>query len=249
MFYYYLGSGALGPLAFQPIPFSKAGNPIMSTVAFLASVVDPRIAAAAAKSAMEEFAKIKDQVPTSLLDSHMKAVSKHAKTTGKFDASAGLSESGIAGTAIVEKEASSSTTVKEEDKNKEATTAKKDKDDDEKEESVTEPKSKEEKPETDKEQEKEEKETTTEIKKEVEEPEKKDADVEKMEVDESKPEVKTEQEKTEKSKEEEATTTTTTEDEKDKTTSAENAEESDDDRLMKDVNIQAAASAALGKNK
>lgn len=51
--------GALGPLAYQPIPFSKAGNPIMSTVAFLASVVDPRVAASAAKAAMEEFANIK----------------------------------------------------------------------------------------------------------------------------------------------------------------------------------------------
>ena len=51
--------GTLGPLAFQPIPFSQSGNPIMSTVAFLASVVDPRVAAAAAKAAMEEFAKIK----------------------------------------------------------------------------------------------------------------------------------------------------------------------------------------------
>lgn len=53
--------GALGPLAYQPIPFSKAGNPIMSTVAFLASIVDPRVAAAAAKSAMNEFASIKDE--------------------------------------------------------------------------------------------------------------------------------------------------------------------------------------------
>lgn len=52
-------SGFLGPLAYQPIPFSKAGNPIMSTVAFLASIVDPRIAASAAKAAMEEFALIK----------------------------------------------------------------------------------------------------------------------------------------------------------------------------------------------
>lgn len=51
--------GYLGPLSYQPIPFSKSGNPIMSTVAFLASIVDPRIAAAAAKSAMEEFALIK----------------------------------------------------------------------------------------------------------------------------------------------------------------------------------------------
>lgn len=51
--------GFLGPLGCQPIPFSKSGNPIMSTVAFLASVVDPRVAAAAAKAAMEEFAAIK----------------------------------------------------------------------------------------------------------------------------------------------------------------------------------------------
>lgn len=51
--------GALGPLSYQPIPFSKSGNPIMSTVAFLASVVDPRVAAAAAKAAMEEFAAIR----------------------------------------------------------------------------------------------------------------------------------------------------------------------------------------------
>ena len=52
-------TGTLGPLAYQPIPFSQAGNPIMSTVAFLASVVDPRVASAGAKAAMEEFAKIK----------------------------------------------------------------------------------------------------------------------------------------------------------------------------------------------
>lgn len=48
------GSGVLGPLAYQPIPFSQAGNPIMSTVAFLASVVDPRIASSAAKAALGE---------------------------------------------------------------------------------------------------------------------------------------------------------------------------------------------------
>lgn len=54
--------GALGPLGYQPIPFSKAGNPIMSTVAFLASVVDPRIASTAAKAAMEAFAEIKVSV-------------------------------------------------------------------------------------------------------------------------------------------------------------------------------------------
>ena len=34
------------------MPFSQQGNPIMSTVAFLASVVDPRVASAAAKAAL-----------------------------------------------------------------------------------------------------------------------------------------------------------------------------------------------------
>lgn len=45
----------------QPIPFSKSGNPIMSTVAFLASVVDPRIAAAAAKAALRKFSNFADK--------------------------------------------------------------------------------------------------------------------------------------------------------------------------------------------
>ena len=44
--------GHLGPLVYQPVPFSQHGNPIMSTVAFLASVVDPRVASAAAKAAL-----------------------------------------------------------------------------------------------------------------------------------------------------------------------------------------------------
>ncbi|KAL7080114.1 hypothetical protein ACQ4LE_000636 [Meloidogyne hapla] len=34
-------SNVLGPLAYQPVPFSQSGNPVMSTVSFLASVVDP----------------------------------------------------------------------------------------------------------------------------------------------------------------------------------------------------------------
>lgn len=98
-----VGSGAsasaLGPLAYQPIPFSKSGNPIMSTVAFLASVVDPRIAASAAKAAMDEFCRIKDEVPAALLDSHIKNVADNAASNeGKVDPTAGLAKSGIAGT-------------------------------------------------------------------------------------------------------------------------------------------------------
>merc|ERR1719411_263274 len=92
------GGGALGPLAYQPIPFSSAGNPIMSTVAFLASVVDPRVAAAAAKSAMEEFARIKDEVPTVLMDAHMKNVKEAAEKNSDDPIKSSLEKSGIAGT-------------------------------------------------------------------------------------------------------------------------------------------------------
>jgi len=90
--------GALGPLAFQPIPFSNSGNPVMSTVAFLASIVDPRIASAATKSAMEEFAKIKDEVPNMIMDAHMGRV-KEASEKGDSDPVANsIEKSGIAGT-------------------------------------------------------------------------------------------------------------------------------------------------------
>lgn len=45
---------------YQPIPFSKSGNPIMSTLAFLASAVDSKIAAKAAKAALKEFSRLAD---------------------------------------------------------------------------------------------------------------------------------------------------------------------------------------------
>ncbi|XP_035453405.1 SWI/SNF complex subunit SMARCC2 isoform X2 [Spodoptera frugiperda] len=84
--------GVLGPLAYQPIPFSKTGNPVMSTVAFLASVVDPRIASRATKAAMEEFAAIKDEVPAAMMEAHVKAAGAHGPA-------AALAATGIAGTA------------------------------------------------------------------------------------------------------------------------------------------------------
>lgn len=95
--------GVVGPIAYQPVPFSKSGNPIMSTVAFLASVVDPRVAASAAKAAMEEFAKIKDEVPSALLTAHIRNV-ETAASEGNADPKAGLSMTGIAGTAEKEPE-------------------------------------------------------------------------------------------------------------------------------------------------
>nr|NVI75784.1 moira [Cucujiformia] len=109
--------GALGPLAYQPIPFSKAGNPIMSTVAFLASIVDPRVAAAAAKSAMNEFASIKEEVPAAVMDAHLKNV-EASSAEGKYDPAANLALTNIAGT-VPDKEEEDKVKkedVKEEDK-------------------------------------------------------------------------------------------------------------------------------------
>uniref|UniRef100_A0A669EUJ7 SWI/SNF related, matrix associated, actin dependent regulator of chromatin subfamily c member 2 n=1 Tax=Oreochromis niloticus TaxID=8128 RepID=A0A669EUJ7_ORENI len=88
----------LGPLAYQPIPFSQSGNPVMSTVAFLASVVDPRVASAAAKAALEEFSRVREEVPAELVEAHVKKVQEAARTTGKVDPAFGLESSGIAGT-------------------------------------------------------------------------------------------------------------------------------------------------------
>merc|ERR1719447_350041 len=92
----------------------------MSTVAFLASVVDPRVASSAAKAAMEEFAKIKDEVPSAIMDSHMKLAAEAKEKGLEAPETVGLEKSGIAGT---EKE----TEEKEDDKEK-----KEDKDGDEK---------------------------------------------------------------------------------------------------------------------
>lgn len=39
----------------QPLPFADATNPVMAMVAFLASVVDPSVAAAAAQAALESI--------------------------------------------------------------------------------------------------------------------------------------------------------------------------------------------------
>nr|NVI75820.1 moira [Cucujiformia] len=109
--------GALGPLAYQPIPFSKAGNPIMSTVAFLASIVDPRVAAAAAKSAMNEFASIKEEVPAAVMDAHLKNV-EASSAEGKYDPAANLALTNIAGTVPDKEEEDKikKEDIKEEDK-------------------------------------------------------------------------------------------------------------------------------------
>lgn len=47
----------LGPLQYDRIPFSQAGNPVTGVVAFLASLADPKIAAATAGTSISEVTK------------------------------------------------------------------------------------------------------------------------------------------------------------------------------------------------
>uniref|UniRef100_A0A452T6Z0 SWI/SNF related, matrix associated, actin dependent regulator of chromatin subfamily c member 1 n=1 Tax=Ursus maritimus TaxID=29073 RepID=A0A452T6Z0_URSMA len=109
---------SLGPLAYQPVPFSQSGNPVMSTVAFLASVVDPRVASAAAKAALEEFSRVREEVPLELVEAHVKKVQEAARASGKVDPTYGLESSCIAGTGPDEPE---KLEEKETEENKELT--------------------------------------------------------------------------------------------------------------------------------
>ncbi|KAL3286498.1 hypothetical protein HHI36_001003 [Cryptolaemus montrouzieri] len=87
-----------GPLNFQPIPFSKAGNPVMSIIAFLASVVDPKVVSAATESAMNLYNKMKEEeVPHHIIDEHLRRI-RESRIEGKFDPAFRLEETGIYGT-------------------------------------------------------------------------------------------------------------------------------------------------------
>ncbi len=112
-------SSALGPLSYQPIPFSQSGNPIMSTVAFLASVVDPRVASAAAKAAISEFSKMKDEVPPPLMENHLANVVQTVKDGKKLDSNYNIEQTGIA--IVPSTESTAVTVVETTSENKDAT--------------------------------------------------------------------------------------------------------------------------------
>ncbi|XP_028316401.1 SWI/SNF complex subunit SMARCC1b [Gouania willdenowi] len=78
-------SASLGPLAYQPVPFSQSENPVMSTVAFLASVVDPRVASAAAKAALEEFSQAQEEFVDKPSDSSNMLEKTELMDVGKLD--------------------------------------------------------------------------------------------------------------------------------------------------------------------
>ncbi|KAG9280073.1 SWI/SNF complex subunit SMARCC1-like [Astyanax mexicanus] len=85
---------SLGPLAYQPVPFSQSGNPVMSTVAFLASVVDPRVASAAAKAALEEFSRVREEAPPELFNPK---APEPGRSLPRLDPPFGLQSSNVSG--------------------------------------------------------------------------------------------------------------------------------------------------------
>ena len=89
----------LGPLQYSRVPFSQADNPVMSVVAFLATMVDPQVAAAAAQSSITEMTKS--------LEKKMKISGKKNTGKGKEPATTGTEP----------------TTITEQEKHGEPTTA------------------------------------------------------------------------------------------------------------------------------
>ncbi|CAF0918523.1 unnamed protein product [Rotaria sp. Silwood1] len=93
---YLEGNGSsLGPLAYQPIPFSQSGNPVMSTVAFLASIVDPRVSSAAVKAALDEFTKMRDEVSPSFIETNREIIENALKKGKKLDENLSLELLGL----------------------------------------------------------------------------------------------------------------------------------------------------------
>ncbi|KAK9321411.1 SWIRM domain-containing protein [Lipomyces orientalis] len=76
----------MGPLQYNHIPLSQADNPVMSVVAFLASIVDPKVAAAAAQSALPEMTRaIQAQLQKSTKSETTPAFSASANGEDKMD--------------------------------------------------------------------------------------------------------------------------------------------------------------------
>lgn len=109
------GGAAIASLAdaAHPMPpFSKTGNPILSTVAFLASVVDPRVAASAASAALKSYAAMRDEVPAGLLHEHKARVEAAVRMGREVDPTRfGLEELGIVKTGDAKRTAETASVV------------------------------------------------------------------------------------------------------------------------------------------
>ncbi|KAF9184359.1 hypothetical protein BGZ51_003380 [Haplosporangium sp. Z 767] len=112
----YLGDATereLGPLQYHRIPFSQADNPVMSVVAFLASVVNPSVAAAAAKSALKELAQ---QQEAAIDEEGEVQTTKESVTTDSEDVVAKIEPQGADSSAMDVDNASSTKTEGDTDK-------------------------------------------------------------------------------------------------------------------------------------
>ncbi|KAI3384097.1 hypothetical protein SNEBB_006450 [Seison nebaliae] len=70
----------------EKLPFSQSANPVMSVVAFLASVVDPRIAAAASQAALAEFESItQESISRPLRRLQLEKIKNQLKNGKKLD--------------------------------------------------------------------------------------------------------------------------------------------------------------------
>ncbi|NWR24495.1 SMRC1 protein, partial [Emberiza fucata] len=78
---------SLGPLAYQPVPFSHPQD-----VSFCVSCPP------------EEFSRVREEVPLELVEAHVKKVQEAARASGKVDPTYGLESSCIAGTGPEEPE-------------------------------------------------------------------------------------------------------------------------------------------------
>lgn len=74
----------------------------MSTVAFLASIVDKRIASVAANAAIREFQNLKTELPKTVVEAHQRAVKEEFDTTGKLHPEIGLKEADLPTTQVAE---------------------------------------------------------------------------------------------------------------------------------------------------
>lgn len=64
----------------------------------------PPLSSSSSLKLAEEFSKMKEEVPTALVEAHVRKVEEAAKVTGKADPAFGLESSGIAGTTSDEPE-------------------------------------------------------------------------------------------------------------------------------------------------
>lgn len=92
------GSGSTKSPTYFTLPCPLSPSSIHFAMLHFATGLNSRLSFA------EEFSKMKEEVPTALVEAHVRKVEEAAKVTGKADPAFGLESSGIAGTTSDELE-------------------------------------------------------------------------------------------------------------------------------------------------